>query len=85
MAFEGLVDLFPPELSQNPATTILAKAKIQRVAFFFMKTLGPLFNGEVLELFDFNHTPMDGQSLFTGHIYEGGLWRSVRNRDQNIT
>lgn len=73
MAFEGLVDLFPPELSQNPATTILSKAKIQRVAFFFMKTLGPLFNGEVLELFDFNHTPMDGQNLFTGrHIYEGG-------------
>lgn len=72
-AFNVLVDLFPPELSQNPATTILAKAKIQRIAFFFMKTLGPSFNGGVLELFNFSHTPMDGQALFTGrYIYEGG-------------
>jgi hypothetical protein len=85
-AFNGVVDLFPPEVAQNPATTMFSKAKVSRVAFVFRNTLGPLFNGQILELFDFSHTPMDGQKLFTGrHLYEGGSFDDIYKTQLRIT
>lgn len=85
-AFNGVVDLFPPEVAQNPATTMFSKAKVSRVAFVFRNTLGPLFNGQILELFNFSHTPMDGQKLFTGrHLYEGGSFDDIYKTQLRIT
>lgn len=85
-AFNGAIDLFPPEVAQNPATTMFSKAKVSRVAFVFRNTLGPLFNGNILELFDFDHTPMDGQNLFTGrHLYEGGSFDDIYKTQLRIT
>lgn len=70
--------LFPPELSQNPSSTLLFKAKIDRIAFFFNKTLAPEINGELLELFEFDETPMDSQAPRTGyHLIEGGDWTDL--------
>ncbi|ENV02411.1 MULTISPECIES: phage nozzle protein [Acinetobacter] len=85
-AFNGVVDLFPPEVAQNPATTMFSKAKVSRVAFVFRNTLGPIFNDQTLELFDFDHTPMDGQNLFTGrHLYEGGSFDDIYKTRLRIT
>ncbi|MDO7240321.1 carbohydrate-binding protein [Acinetobacter baumannii] len=70
--------LFPPELSQNPSSTLLFKAKLDRTAFFFNKTLAPEINGELLELFEFDETPMDSQAPRTGyHLVEGGNWSDL--------
>lgn len=70
--------MFPPELSQNPSSTLLFKAKIDRIAFFFNKTLAPEINGELLELFEFDETPMDSQAPKTGyHLIEGGNWSDL--------
>lgn len=70
--------LFPPELSQNPSSTLLFKAKVDRIAFFFNKTLAPEINGELLELFEFDETPMDSQAPRTGyHLIEGGNWSDL--------
>ncbi|MGP4772528.1 carbohydrate-binding protein [Acinetobacter sp. PFS20] len=70
--------MFPPELSQNPSSTLLFKAKVDRIAFFFNKTLAPEINGELLELFEFDETPMDSQAPKTGyHLIEGGNWSDL--------
>ncbi|AZP28423.1 carbohydrate-binding protein [Acinetobacter pittii] len=70
--------LFPPELSQNPSSTLLFKAKLDRTAFFFNKTLAPELNGELIELFEFTDTPMDSQTPRTGyHLIEGGNWSDL--------
>ncbi len=70
--------LFPPELSQNPSSTLLFKAKLDRTAFFFNKTLAPEINGELIELFEFTDTPMDSQTPRTGyHLVEGGNWSDL--------
>ncbi|WP_048764732.1 carbohydrate-binding protein [Acinetobacter sp. 243_ASPC] len=72
--------LFPPELSQNPSSTLLFKAKIDRTSFFFNKTLAPELNGELLELFEFDDTPMDSQAPRTGyHLIEGGDWTDLHS------
>ncbi|MDO7394653.1 carbohydrate-binding protein [Acinetobacter baumannii] len=78
--------LFPPELSQNPASTLLFKAKIDRTAFFFNETLAPELNGELIELFTFDGTPMDSQKPKTGfYLYEGGTWKDLHALPIKIT
>lgn len=78
--------LFPPELSQNPSSTLLFKAKVDRTAFFFNKTLAPEINGELLELFEFDDTPMDSQAPRTGyHLVEGGSWDDLHKMPIVIT
>lgn len=78
--------LFPPELSQNPSSTLLFKAKIDRTAFFFNETLAPELNGELLELFEFDDTPMDSQEPRTGYyLHEGGSWEDLHRLPNVIT
>lgn len=78
--------LFPPELSQNPSSSLLFKAKLDRTAFFFNKTLAPEINGELLELFEFDETPMDSQAPRTGyHLHEGGDWDDLHKMPIVIT
>ena len=78
--------LFPPELSQNPSSTLLFKAKVDRTAFFFNETLGPELNDELIEQFDFDSTPMDSQKPKTGyHLIEGGDWSYLHSLPIKIT
>lgn len=78
--------LFPPELSQNPSSTLLFKAKMDRTSFFFNKTLAPEVNGQLLELFEFDDTPMDSQEPRTGyHLIEGGDWSDLHKLPIVIT
>ncbi len=75
---KSTAELFPPELSQTPLSTMLYKAKIDRTAFFFNKTLGAEFNKELIETFTFDQTPMDAQIPMTGyHLIEGGYWSDL--------
>lgn len=78
--------LFPPELSQNPSSTLLFKAKLDRTSFFFYKTLAPELNSELLEIFDFYDTPMDSQEPRTGYyLHEGGDWNDLHKLPIVIT
>ncbi|MEQ1141848.1 carbohydrate-binding protein [Acinetobacter soli] len=78
--------LFPPELSQNPSSTLLFKAKLDRTSFFFNKTLAPEVNGELIELFEFDDTPMDSQAPRTGYyLHEGGDWSDLHKLPIVIT
>lgn len=78
--------LFPPELSQNPSSTLLFKAKVDRAAFFFNETLGPELNDELIEQFDFDSTPMDSQKPKTGfYLLEGGTWEDLHAVPLKIT
>lgn len=80
------VDLYPPELSQNPMSTLAYKAKVLGVSFFLYKTQAPALNGRTLELYSFNQTPMDAQKPFTGrHVYEGGDWSDLYDVKLTIT
>lgn len=85
--FTSTVTLFPPELAQAPQTTMISKAKISRIAFFLHKTRGPLFNGQELELFNFDSSnPFNTQPLFTGrHLYEGGDFSDLYDVELQIT
>lgn len=84
--FECVAELFPPELSQAPLSSLLYKAKIDRTALFFNKTLAPEINGELIELFNFDMNPIDPQKPFTGyHLVEGGTWEDLHNVPLKIT
>lgn len=73
-----VVELFPPELSQAPMSTMMHKAKVDRTAFFFNKTIAPELNGNMLELFSFDDNILGPRKPFTGyHIHEGGSWESL--------
>lgn len=77
-AIESVVELFPPELSQAPMSTMLHKAKVDRTAFFFNKTLAPELNGTMLEILRYSDNPLAPRKLFTGyHIHEGGSWNDL--------
>ena len=85
-AFECKVEIYPPELSQSPASSLTYKSKINIIAFFFNKTQAPKLNGEMLELYTFNQTPMDAQRPYTGrYLYEGGDWSDLYNIELTIT
>lgn len=78
--------LLPPELNQNPSSTLLFKAKIDRTAFFFNETLAAELNGEMIELFTFDSTPMDSQKPKTGfYLVEGGTWEDLHSVPIKIT
>jgi hypothetical protein len=73
-----IVELFPPELSQAPMSTMLHKAKVDRTAFFFNKTLGASINGELIETFTFDDNILGPAKPYTGfHLEEGGTWEDL--------
>ena len=84
--FESLVELFPPELAQTPASSLLDKAKVNTIAFFFNKTHAPKLNGQYLELYNFTETPMDAQKPFSGRfLQQDGDWSDLYNVKLTIT
>ena len=77
-AIECTVELFPPELSQAPLSSMMHKAKVDRISFFFNKTIAPEINGELIELFTYDDKPLAPQKPHTGyHLHEGGTWESL--------
>lgn len=73
--FECVAEMFPPELNQNPLSSTFDKAKIDRIALFFNKTLAPMVNDELVELFTFDDNPMEAQKPYSGiHMLETGTW-----------
>ena len=84
--FECVAELFPPELSQNPMSSLLYKAKIDRTGFFFSKTIAPEINGEMIELFTFDDNPLEPRKPHTGyHLTEGGHWEDLHRVPLVIT
>lgn len=84
--FTSEVDLFPPELTQVPQSSLSNKAKIQCVWLFFYKTQAPTLNDNILELYKFPESPMNSQKPFTGrHLYEGGDWSDLYDVKLTIT
>ena len=85
-SIECVVELFPPELSQAPMSTMLHKAKIDRTAFFFNKTIAPEFNGQLLEVFTYDDNPLATRKPHTGyHLEEGGSWEDLHQTPLVIT
>ena len=83
---ECVVELFPPELSQAPMSTMLHKAKVDRTAFFFNKTIGPELNGEMIEMFTFDDNVLAPRKPYTGyHLEEGGSWEDLHRTPFVIT
>lgn len=77
-AIECIVELFPPELSQAPMSSLMHKAKVDRISFFFNKTIAPEINGELIELFTYGDNPLEPRKPHTGyHLHEGGSWESL--------
>lgn len=73
--FECVTELFPPELNQNPLSSMMHKAKVDRIAFFFNKTLGAEINGQLIETFTFEDGLLGPKPPYTGfHLEEGGHW-----------
>ena len=76
--FECMAELFPPELNQSPLSTMMHKAKVDRIAFFFNKTLGASINGELIETFTFDDDILGPAKPYTGfHLEEGGTWADL--------
>ena len=76
--FECVAELFPPELNQSPLSTMMHKAKVDRIAFFFNKTLGASINGELIETFTFDDDILGPAKPYTGfHLEEGGTWADL--------
>ncbi|RZG64146.1 carbohydrate-binding protein [Acinetobacter bouvetii] len=83
---ECTVELFPPELSQAPMSSMLHKAKVDRTAFFFNKTIGPELNGEPIETFTFDDNLLAPRKPYTGyHLEEGGSWEDLHKIPLVIT
>lgn len=84
--FECVAELFPPELNQAPLSSMLHKAKVDRTAFFFNKTLGASINGELIETLSFDDNPLDYKKPYTGyHLIEGGHWEDLHKVPLIIT
>lgn len=84
--FECLAELFPPELNQAPLSSMLHKAKVDRTAFFFNKTLGASINGELIETFTFEDNLLGPKKPYTGfHLIEGGHWEDLHKVPLIIT
>lgn len=76
--FECVAELFPPELSQSPMSSMMHKAKVDWTAFFFNKTLGVQLNGQLVETFTFDDNLMGPRKPYTGyHLEEGGTWEDL--------
>ena len=63
--FECVTELFPPELNQNPLSSMMHKAKVDRIAFFFNKTLGAEINGQLIETFTFEDNLLGPKPPYT--------------------
>lgn len=84
--FECVAELFPPELNQSPLSTMMHKAKVDRIAFFFNKTLGASINGELIETFTFDDNILVPAKPYTGfHLEEGGHWADLHKVPLIIT
>ncbi|MFW2152816.1 carbohydrate-binding protein [Acinetobacter gyllenbergii] len=84
--FDCKAELFPPELGQAPLSTMMFKAKIDRIAFYFNKTIAPEFNNELIETFTFADNILGSQKSFTGyHLVEGGYWEDLFNTPIKIS
>lgn len=85
-AIECIVELFPPELSQAPLSSMMHKAKVDRTALFFNKTIAPELNGELIELFTFEDNILGPKPPYTGyHLVEGGSWEDLHKVPLVIT
>lgn len=84
--FECVAELFPPEMNQSPLSTMMHKAKVDRIAFFFNKTLGASINGELIETFTFDDNILGPAKPYTGfHFEEGGTWADLHKVPLIIT
>lgn len=84
--FECVTELFPPELNQNPLSSMMHKAKVDRIAFFFNKTLGAEINGQLIETFTFEDNLLGPKPPYTGfHLEEGGHWADLHKVPLIIT
>ncbi|WP_180060952.1 carbohydrate-binding protein [Acinetobacter sp. YH12124] len=84
--FECVTELFPPELNQNPLSSMMHKAKVDRIAFFFNKTLGAEINGQLIETFTFEGNLLGPKPPYTGfHLEEGGHWADLHKVPLIIT
>ena len=84
--FECVTELFPPELNQNPLSSKMHKAKVDRIAFFFNKTLGAEINGQLIETFTFEDNLLGPKPPYTGfHLEEGGHWADLHKVPLIIT
>ena len=84
--FECVAELFPPELNQAPLSSMLHRAKVDRTAFFFNKTLGASINGELIETLSFDDNLLDYRKPYTGyHLIEGGHWEDLHKVPLIIT
>lgn len=84
--FECVAELFPPELNQNPLSSMMHKAKVDRIAFFFNKTLGAEINGQLIETFTFEDNLLGPKPPYTGfHLEEGGHWADLHKVPLIIT
>ena len=84
--FECVAELFPPELSQAPMSTMMFKAKIDRTGFFFNKTIAPELNGELIEAFSYSDNLLGPQQPYTGyHLEEGGSWEDLHKTPIKIS
>ena len=84
--FECVTELFPPELNQNPLSSMMHKAKVDRIAFFFNKTLGAEINGQLIETFTFEDNLLGPKPPYTGfHLEEGGHWADLHKAPLIIT
>lgn len=85
-AIECIVELFPPELSQAPMSSMMHKAKVERTALFFNKTIAPELNSELIELFTFEDNVLGPKPPYTGyHLVEGGSWEDLHKVPLVIT
>lgn len=85
-SINSTVDLFPPELSQAPQSSLSAKAKVLGISLFFYKTQAPVFNGEMMQLYTFADQPIAPPKPFTGrHMYEGGNWSDLYDVKISLT
>lgn len=85
-SINSTVDLFPPELSQAPQSSLSAKAKVLGISLYFYKTQAPVFNGELMQLYTFADQPIAPPKPFTGrHMYEGGNWSDLYDVKISLT
>ena len=67
-------------------STMLHKAKVDRTAFFFNKTIAPELNGELIDIFTYDDNPLDPCKPHTGyHLEEGGSWEDLHRIPLVIT
>ena len=63
---------------QATMSSMMHKAKVDRISFFFNKTIAPEINGELIELFTYGDNPLEPRKKNTGyHLHEGGSWESL--------